>query len=86
MRWLVAGLVLCWSNTAMAETIPYKLIITWYQSNVVVIDYPSAVRCAAARDAVLAEVARREAESAAQRTSNVTAVGASPNGAFCIPG
>lgn len=75
------------ASSASAQSMPYKLIITWHQSNITVIDYPSAARCEAARLAVLAEVERRGAESRANAERiGGQIIGGTPNGAFCIPG
>ena len=65
---------------------PYKLVITWYQSDLAVIDYPSRARCEKAKRAVEDEVARRKAESEATAPPGSVVIGKSPNGAFCIPG
>lgn len=70
---------------ALAQASPYKLIITWYQSNLTVIDYPTKERCEAAAKAIKAEVERQLVESAAVRPGS-TLVSKGPNGAFCIPG
>jgi hypothetical protein len=71
---------------AQAQVGPYKLVITWYQSDLTVIDYPSSARCEVARRAVEAEVARRQREGLAGQPPGTVIVGKSPNGAFCIPG
>ena len=63
---------------------PAKLIVTWYQSGVTVINYPSQGRCEEARKVIDAEVQRRVKESAAN--PNFLPIGPSANGAFCIPG
>jgi hypothetical protein len=64
---------------------PYKLVISWYQSDLTIIDYPSRARCEAAAKAVSDEVTRRSAEADAKFPGG-TKIGTSPNGAFCIPG
>ncbi|WP_324741611.1 hypothetical protein U8326_00090 [Tsuneonella sp. CC-YZS046] len=70
---------------AFAQTTPYKLIITWYQSNLTVIDYPTKERCEAAAKAITVEVERQLAESNAL-APNTILLSKGPNGAFCIPG
>lgn len=64
---------------------PFKLVITWNQS-ITVVDYPSFVRCDAARKAVEAEVQQRARENLAAMPEGTRVVGRSTNGAFCIPG
>lgn len=65
---------------------PFKLVITWYQSDLTIIDYPSRARCEIAKRAVEDEIAQREAEAAAARPAGTIIISKSPNGAFCIPG
>ena len=86
MRWLAVIIALALPASAQAQSAPYKLIISWYQSNLTVIDYPSKDRCEAAARAVNAEVARKLAESDAAAPAGSIRVGIGPNGAFCIPG
>ena len=81
----VSALLLPAAASAQASG-PYKLVITWYQSNITVIDYPSQARCEAARRAVEAEIERRKSASAASLPAGSITIGSSPNGAFCIPG
>lgn len=73
-------------TAALAQPTPYKLIISWYQSNLTVVDYPSKVRCEAAANALNDEVARRLAESDSAAPAGTVRIGTGPNGAFCIPG
>jgi hypothetical protein len=87
VRWFVVAVLLAAASASKAaEDGPYKLIITWYQSNVTVIDYPNSARCEKAKLAVEAEVARRNREAAEKMPQGGVIIGASPNGAFCIPG
>jgi hypothetical protein len=65
---------------------PYKLVITWYQSDLTVIDYPNRARCEKAKQTVEEEIAKRKAESDALAPPGSIVIGKSPNGAFCIPG
>lgn len=69
-----------------AQSAPYKLVISWYQSNLTVVEYPSKARCEAAARALNEEVDRRTAETLASMPAGSVPVGKSPNGAFCIPG
>lgn len=69
---------------AQERPLPYKLIISWYQSNLIVIDYPTKVRCEAAAKAVNDEVERKIAEVSI--STGAVPVIKGPNGAFCIPG
>ena len=73
-------------SVALAQAAPYKLVISWYQSNLTVIDYPTRDRCLAAARAVNAEVERKQAESDAKAPAGSVRIGTSPNFAFCIPG
>lgn len=73
-------------DAALAQAAPFKLVISWYQSDLTVIDYPTKDRCDAAARAVNAEIARRLAEADAQAPPGSVRVGTGPNGAFCIPG
>ena len=74
-------------NKVPSFTGPAKLIVTWYQSNVTVIDYATAARCEAGRKAVQMEADRRSQQAIAEaRSSGGQIIGSSPNGAFCIPG
>ena len=86
MKWLIL-LAIAQASSASAQSVPYKLVITWYQANLTIIDYPNAVRCDAARLAVVAEAERRaeKARAEAERGGGQI-IGSSPNGAFCIPG
>ena len=84
---LALGLLLVAApTTAVAQAAPYKLIITWYQSNLTVIDYPSLARCGQAKMAVEAEIQKRKRENDALAPPSSIVIGKSPNGAFCIPG
>lgn len=82
----LAFVALATPTVAVAQAGPAKLVISWYQSNLTVIDYPSKERCEAAARAVNAEVARRLAENDALAPPGSIRLGGSPNGAFCIPG
>lgn len=85
MKGMIAliGLTIC--TPLVAQNVPYKLVIRWYQSDLTVIDYPTKARCEAARTAVLDEIVRLQMET--QKTyPGATPVGPSFNGAFCIPG
>lgn len=57
---------------------PYKLVITWYQSGIVVTDYPNRARCEQGRQAVLERAAARAAKAGLPTESGDIA--------FCIPG
>lgn len=65
---------------------PFKLVITWNQAGIAVVDYPDAGRCERARRAVEAEVQRRMRESLASMPQGSRIIGTPANGAFCIPG
>jgi hypothetical protein len=65
---------------------PAKLIITWYQSGLTAVDYPSQAKCEQARMFVEEEVRRRLRESAAAMPAGAVTIGVPANGAFCIPG
>ena len=69
---------------ANAQATPYKLIISWFQADLTVIDYQSKARCESAAKAVNEEVARRTAAEDAMAPGS-SRIGISPNGAFCIP-
>jgi hypothetical protein len=86
MKALFAGLLLAISVPAVAQTAPFKLVISWHRSNLTVIDYPSLARCEQARKAVEAEVARRTREMMAALPPGGQIIGGTANGAFCIPG
>lgn len=86
MRVTLALLLLSIPSASIAQAGSYKLIITWYQAGMVVVDYPSAARCEAARRAVEAEVAKRQRETVANLPPGGIIFGTSANGAFCIPG
>ena len=86
MKALIPLMLVAVSAPALAQTGPYKLVITWYQSSLTVIDYPSATRCEAARRAVIEEAKRRSDQADADAPAGSIKVGRSPNGAFCIPG
>lgn len=73
-------------SAALAQAGPSKLVITWFQSNLTVVDYPTAARCEVARRVVEEEIARRARESDAAMPPGAIKIGKSPNGAFCIPG
>jgi hypothetical protein len=60
------------------------LIISWYQSNLPVIDYPSKERCEAAAKVINDQVAAKVQEVVAATGARLVASG--PNQAFCIPG
>jgi Skp family chaperone for outer membrane proteins len=83
---MLALALLATPAVTFAQSAPFKLVITWVDAGVVVVDYPSAARCDAARKAVQAEVDRRSRESAQALPPGAIVVGKSPNGAFCIPG
>jgi len=57
---------------------PYKLVITWYQSGIVVTDYPNRARCEKGREAVV--------ERARERATKAGLPPESADIAFCIPG
>jgi hypothetical protein len=57
---------------------PTKLVITWYQSGIVAIDYPNRARCEAARAVVLAR--------GRERARQIGMPLESADNAFCIPG
>ena len=82
----LAAMLAALPSAALAQGSPYKLIVSWYQSNLTVIDYPNKERCETAAKAVNTEVARRVALSDAQAPPGSIRLGGSPNGAFCIPG
>lgn len=67
---------------------PQKLIVTWAQGGVSVIDYPSYDRCQRAREAVEQESARRVADAASRATERGGQLVGSPWTvyALCIPG
>lgn len=65
---------------------PAKLLISWYQSGLTVVDYPSQSRCEQARSFVMAEVRARAQAAQADMPAGSIAISKSPNGAFCIPG
>ncbi len=73
-------------TAAVAQAAPYKLIITWYQSDLTVIDYPSLARCEQAKLAIEAEIQKRKRENDALAPPGSIVIGKSPNGAFCMPG
>ncbi len=87
MRILFASTVLALTTPALAQepaSGPYKLVITWFQNDIVVIDYPSLARCERAQAAVIRSILdrnRRAAEAGAVRMPSVSA-----EIAFCIPG
>ena len=82
----VSAVLLAPVSAAAQASGPYKLIITWYQAGVVVIDYPTAARCEQARRAVEAEVQRRARQNLAAMPEGSRILGAPAHGAFCIPG
>lgn len=64
---------------------PQKLVLTWPQGGVAVIDYPSWDRCQRAREAVEFEAQRRT--EAARRNAPAGVIGSPWTVyAFCIPG
>ncbi len=76
MIWL--AVVLTASAPSAVVDGPYKLVITWYQGGIVVVDYPNRTRCERAKMVVL----EREIAKAAR-------IGLPPESAdiaFCIPG
>lgn len=73
-------------SVTLAQVTPYKLVISWYQSNLTVLDYPTKGRCEAAASAVNDEVVRRFVENLKKLPPGSVPVGTTPNGAFCIPG
>ena len=86
MRFVSAALLAVLLPTvALAQTVPYKLVIIWGGGDLVVTDYPSLARCERGKQAVYAEIERKIAAFNAmypnsKPTSPQTA------GAFCIPG
>ncbi len=87
MRMLAGTLIFAtFPTAALSQPIPHKLVITWYQSGIAVIDYSSAARCEQARKAVEAEVERRARENLAALPPGSRQIGIPANGAFCIPG
>jgi hypothetical protein len=82
---MTASLLLV-ASVAVPPTGPYKLVITWNQAGIAVVDYADAGRCERARRAVEAEVQRRMRESLAAMPEGARIIGTPANGAFCIPG
>ena len=79
MRYLLAIAALAFTSPAGAQADgPYKLIITWYQSGIVAIDYPSRARCERARLAVAERMRAKAVASGLPAESGDVA--------FCIPG
>lgn len=79
MKALAAVMALAVSAPASAQYDgPYKLIITWYQSGIIAIDYPNKQRCERAREAVLATMRERALKARLPPESGEIA--------FCIPG
>lgn len=80
------------ASSAQAQQAPFKLVLTWAQGGLTVVDYPNAARCRAAQMAVEAEADRRRAEvaeNAARRqreTGEITIGSPWVVNAFCIPG
>lgn len=64
---------------------PAKLVITWYQSGLIAIDYPNQTRCEQARTFVEAEVRRRSQANQAEMPQGSVTLGVPAKGAFCIP-
>ncbi len=83
---MVALMLLLLSGQPSAFAGPAKLLISWFQSGLTSVDYPSQARCEQARSFVEAEVRRRARETAAALPPGSVTIGVSPNGAFCIPG
>ena len=83
---MIALLAVAVTTSAQAQALPYKLVITWNQSGIVVVDYPSASRCEQARRAVEDEVQRKVRETLASLPEGSKVIGKPTNGAFCIPG
>lgn len=74
--WLVA--IAFAAAAAPAADSPYKLVVTWYQSGITAIDYPSRARCERAREALLGWLVARAARAGLPAESAEVAV--------CIPG
>lgn len=85
MRCLAALLAII-PTTALAQAVPYKLVVSWGQGGVTITDYPNAARCEIGRRAVEQEVARRNRAFLATLPPGSTMVSGPTNGAFCIPG
>mgnify|MGYP001394859897 CR=1 FL=1 len=85
MRWALATAALFCAAPVAAQSAPYKLILAWGTSTVV-IDYPSRDRCLAAVAAVQEE--ERRLYAAAERSTAGTSAVYIPSTprAFCIPG
>lgn len=81
-----AAALLALPQGAMAQALPYKLVISWYQSNLTVIDYPSKARCEAAAQVINDGVALRSAIAESKLPPGTIKIGESVNLAFCIPG
>jgi histidinol phosphatase-like enzyme len=71
---------------ASAQSVPFKLVISWNQGGLAVVDYPNAARCEQARRAVMAQVERQQNETLARLPPGSQLVSPGSNGAFCIPG
>lgn len=75
---ILAASQLAITSTSAETTIPYKLIITWYQSGIVSVDYPNKQRCEQAAKDVYNRMSKRAKE-----------IGLPPESgdiAFCISG
>lgn len=75
---LVLTLVMLSAPVAAQSDGPYKLIITWFQSGIVVIDYPSKARCERASQAVLERMMEKAKRAGLPQEGGDIA--------FCIPG
>ena len=73
---------------AYAQGGGYKLVLSWAQGGITVIDYPNSARCDAARKAVEADAKRRFDEGQARAAREGTVMVGSPWTlyALCIPG
>lgn len=88
MKTLLAVVALLASAPSYGQSASTKLILTWSQGGIVVVDYPSAARCEQARQAIEAERERRVAEaerSAARRGGTLVGAPWAVYG-ICIPG
>ena len=83
MKWIAAVLLLL-PTAALAQALPYKLVIIWGGGAIAVTDYPSLTRCERGRQAVFAEIERKK-EEFQKMYPGAQPAGPSTAGAFCIP-
>lgn len=89
MKSLVAVAALLIPASVGAQAGPYKLVLTWSQNAITVVDYPSAARCEQARRAVEAERDRRieEVKRRPPPVQGAITIGQPTTVyGFCIPG